>query len=95
MQYIQQAGITAKEAQKAAGYISQYKSTAVTALKAAGYTDEQLASGTGQQAVMLTSVEMGLTGGSTNLATLQAQQTSATKLLTSAKEYEIASQGDK
>ena len=42
---------------------------------------------------MLTSVEMGLTGGSTNLATLQAQQTNATKLLTSAKEYEIASQG--
>ena len=92
-QYIQQAGITAKEAQKAAGYISQYKSTAVTALKAAGYTDEQLASVAGQQAVMLTSVEMGLTGGSTNLATLQAQQTNATKLLTSAKEYEIASQG--
>lgn len=92
-QYIQQAGVTAKEAQKAAGYINQYKNAAVTALKAAGYTDEQLASGTGQQAIMLTAVEMGLTGGSTNMATLQAQQANATKLLTSAKEYEIASQG--
>ncbi|ASS37330.1 hypothetical protein [Mogibacterium pumilum] len=92
-QYIQQAGVTAKEAQKAAGYINQYKNAAVTALKTAGYTDEQLASGTGQQTIMLTAVEMGLTGGSTNMETLQAQEANATKLLISAKEYEIASQG--
>ena len=92
-QYIQQAGVTAKEAQKAAGYINQYKNAAVITLKTAGYTDEQLASGTGQQTIMLTAVEMGLTSGSTNMATLQAQEANATKLLISAKEYEIASQG--
>lgn len=92
-QYIRQAAATAEQAKTAAEYINHYRSAAITALKAAGYTDAQLGNPDGQQAVMLTAVEMGLTGGSTNMATLQAQQANATNLLTAAKEYQIAGQG--
>lgn len=88
--YVQDAGATAKMAQTASGFITKYQEAAAKALTALGM---DVSTAEGQQAVMITAVEMGLTGGSVDMATLQAQQSKATALLTAAKKYQVASEG--